>query len=192
MQFLALLVTAFMSCGCQATGQTAGELFMPDTLQVFGSAGEGDFDGEWHGYHTRQFDGDFDSHALGVALGWNLTAADVQAQRDTARAVRELATRLDGLQLARAQVEPEPEKCGEPTPQEGQADHATLLPAGEDSQDEEPVDLEAVLYAVGGLVAALSAYFGRNRIPGVKGLRTRRAAKAAAKREQPGGDPPLC
>lgn len=188
MQFLALLATAFMSCGCQATGQTAGELFTPDTLQVFGSAGEGDFDGEWHGYHTRQFDGDFDAHAIGVALGWNLTAADVQAQRDTARAVRELLARLDGLQLARAQVEPE--KCGEPTPQEGQAEHATPTPDGEGSQDEEPADLADVLYAVAGLVTLIAGYLGRNRIPGVKALRTRRAARAQKK--EAGGDPPLC
>jgi len=186
MQFLALLVTAFVSCGCQATGQTAGELFTPDELQVFGSTGDGDFDGEWHGYHTRQFDGDFDTQAIGVSLGWNLTASDVEAQRETARTLRELCARLDGLQLARAQVEPE--KCGEPTP-EGKVAHATPPPAGEGSQDEEPVDLEAVLYALAALATAIAGYLGRNRLPGVKGFRARRAARA---NKDVGGDPPLC
>ncbi len=199
MQFLALLAIAFVSFGCQATGQTAGELLMPDELHVFGSAGDGNLDGNWYGYHTRQFDGDLDTHTLGVSLGWNLTAVDVHAQRETARAVRELAARLNGAQLARASSDPElalsldrfanakPEKCGVP-PQQEDAEQATLAPDVEGSQGEEPADLEGVLYAVAALATAIAGYLGRNKIPGVKALRGRRAARA---QKPAGDDPPL-
>jgi len=191
MQLLALLASAFLSCGCQASGQSLGELVTPDELHVFGSVGDGDIDGEWRSpYRAHPIESDLDQHALGLSLGWDLTAGDAQAQRETARALHALAARLDGLQLARAQVEPE--KCGEPTPQEGQdEDHATPDPDGEGPQGEEPADLEGVLYAVAALATAIAGYLGRKKIPGVRSLHLpKRKAKSKAG-ESAGGDPPL-
>lgn len=195
--FWRLLVVAVLSAGCR-TGQSARELFTPDTLQVFGAVGDGDFEGEWRGRHAYPIDGDLDTHTLGLSIGWSLTAADREAQRETTRAVRELAAKLDALAAAaapapapvecepdplEAEPAPPPEKCGTPSapPQEPpQGAHATQPPDAGGLLGATPGDLEAVLYALGALVTAIVTYLGRHKIGRAhRRYRDRRRARRA-------------